>query len=130
MKKTVLVSTNWDSGASDEFIERESEMKAKYWNTIIQKGGKVHRFLRTRESAWEIINVLLRSADFEVPLLLPEQLVDRQISFSETEAGRHSFSIAEKKMDERTMLTIMMDRLRSRVRRAWRAVSKRRTWRS
>jgi hypothetical protein len=66
LKKTVLVTTNWDSGTYDELCERESEMKKKNWGPIIQKGGKVQRFLRNRESAWEIINVLLQSADFEV----------------------------------------------------------------
>ena len=108
MKKTVLVTTNWDLRTSEElYIQRETEMKTKHWRSIIQKGGKVHRFLRNRESAWEIINILLECADLQDPLLLQKQLVDHQIPFSKTEAGKHSLSVAEKKKDERRM----MDRL-------------------
>ena len=116
MKKTVLVTTNWDLGASNElYIEREGEMKTKYWGPIIQKGGKVHRFLRNRESAWDIINMLLQCADLQDPLLLQKQLVDFQIPFSETEAGRHAVSVAEKKKDTREELTRIMDQLGSIV---------------
>ena len=99
MKKTVLVTTNWDSGTGDVLHRRESELKEKYWEAIIQKGGKVQRFLRNRESAWDIINNLLKCADLGVPLLLPKQLADDQIPFLETKAGRRAVSVAEKKKE-------------------------------
>lgn len=103
MKKTVVVTTNWDSDTDsdigDELHERESELKAKYWKAIIQKGGKVQRFLRNRESAWDIINDLLKCADFRDPLLLQKQLVDHRIPFSETKAGKHAVSVAEKRKE-------------------------------
>ena len=101
MKKTVLVTTNWDLGTDKELEQRESDMKEKYWGPIIQKGGKVQRFLRNRESAWDIIDNLLKCADLQDPLLLQAQLVDDQIPFSKTEAGRHAVSVAEKKKDGR-----------------------------
>jgi hypothetical protein len=112
MKKTVLVTTNWDSGTSNElYIERETEIIVKYWGRIIEKGGKVHRFWRNRESAWAIIDNLLQSADFRDPLLLQKQLVDDKIPFSKTEAGSYSVSVAEKKKDGRKEQKRIMDRL-------------------
>jgi len=104
MKKAVLVTTNWsDTGDKreresklKEKDQRERELKAKHWKDIIQKGGKVQRFLQNQESAWDIINNLLESDDLGVPLLLLKELVDDQISFSETKAGRHAVSAAEK----------------------------------
>ena len=102
MKKTVLVTTNWDSGTYDELCKRENEMKEEHWRSIIQKEGKVHRFLRNGKSAWDIINILLlQCADIQGPLLLQKQLVDDGLPFSETEAGRHAISAAEKKKDGR-----------------------------
>ena len=112
MKKTVLVTTNWGSRTDDElYIEREKELQANHWRSIIQEGAEVRRFLQTRESAWEIINVLLRSADLKVPLLLPKQLVDHQMPFLKTEAGRHATSIAKTKKDGKKEQKRTMDRL-------------------
>ena len=108
MKKTILVTTNWEKRTSDKlYIRREREMK-EHWKPIIQQGGEVRRFLRTRESAREIINDLLRSADLEVPLLLPAQLVNHQIPFSKTEAGRYAVSAGKQKEKEQNKF---MDRL-------------------
>ena len=111
MKKTVIVTTNWDLPASDELIGRENEIKAKYWGQIIQKGGKMNQFLQNRESALAIINNLLERADLQEPLLLQKQLVDHRVFFSETEAGKHSDSIAGKKKDDKAMLTTIIDLL-------------------
>jgi hypothetical protein len=101
MKKTVLVTTNWDSGTYDELCKRESEMKKKHWGPIIQQGGKVQPFLRNRESAWDIINILLECAELQDPLLLQKQLVDDKLAFSKTEAGRLAISVAEKRKNGR-----------------------------
>ena len=114
MKKTVLVTTNWVSSTGRDLIGRETEMKERetemkeresemkeHWRPIIQKGAKVHRFLRNRESAWDIINDLLRSADLEAPLLVQKQMVNHQTPFPKTEAGRHAASKEKKKKDEK-----------------------------
>jgi len=112
MKKTVLVTTNWDSGASNElYIKRETEIIGEHWMDILEKGGKVHRFLRNRRSAWAIIDTLLQSADFRDPLLLQKQLVDHKIPFTKTEVGKYSVSVAEEKRGGRKEEKGIMDRL-------------------
>ena len=114
MKKTVLVTTNWDSGTGDELHRqerRESELKEKYWEAIIQKGGEVQRFMLNPKSAWDIINDLLKRADLRDPLLLQKQLVDDQIPFSETKAGGYAVSVAEKKKEGQKKQKKILDRL-------------------
>ena len=106
MKKTVFVTTNWASSTDGDLIERETEIKREtemkeHWGPIIQKGGKVRRFLRNRESALDIINDLLLSADLEAPLLIQEQMVNNQTPFLMTETGRHAVSEEEKKENEK-----------------------------
>ena len=44
MKKTVLVTTNWDSGTYNELYEQKSKRKGGTLEPIIQEGHKVRRF--------------------------------------------------------------------------------------
>lgn len=113
MKKAVLVITNWDSDTIDEFCkqERERAMTEEHWKPIIQQGAKVHRFLRTRDSAWAIIEMLLKSADHQEALLLQKEIVDHKIPYSKTEAGSYAILVEEKKQAGRKEQKNIMDRL-------------------
>ncbi|KIM39589.1 hypothetical protein M413DRAFT_29297 [Hebeloma cylindrosporum] len=113
MKKTVLVITNWDSVTIDESskLRREKDMKEKHWKPIIQQGATVHRFLRNRDSAWAIIDMLLKSDDLQKPLLLQTELVDRNIAFPDTTVGRKAHFVEEQKKGGRKKQKKFMDRL-------------------
>ncbi|CAA7262285.1 unnamed protein product [Cyclocybe aegerita] len=102
LKRTIMVTTNWDSITNNVLSEREEEMKARHWNGIIEKGACVRRFLLgSSESAWDIINVLLRRADGPPGVLqIQEEMVDRGIGFQNTEAGGNLLRVAEKKREQ------------------------------
>ncbi|KDR80544.1 hypothetical protein GALMADRAFT_153019 [Galerina marginata CBS 339.88] len=60
IQNTILATTNWGPPQPKNGETLEKELKSVHWVTTIEKGAKVHRFLRDSESAWAIINDLLR----------------------------------------------------------------------
>jgi hypothetical protein len=58
--KVVLTTTMWSKDEDSLESEREEELKATYWSSMIERGSGVHRFYNTSTSAWLIINELVR----------------------------------------------------------------------
>jgi hypothetical protein len=59
-RNIVLVTTMWDkpSGKADN-EEREDDLKAGYWNIMIQHGATVDRFENSSASAWAIVDKIV-----------------------------------------------------------------------
>jgi hypothetical protein len=63
MKHVILVTTKWARVEPGEGAEREEQLKAEFWNDMLDKGAVTARFMRTHDSAWSIVDQLLaRSA--------------------------------------------------------------------
>ena len=59
--KTIIVTTNWGPSLPINVKEtREQELREGHWRVLIGGGASVRRFLNTMESAWNIIDGLLR----------------------------------------------------------------------
>ena len=96
--QTVLVTTNWPSDRNVVLERREEEMKGEHWKTLIEKGLDVRRFQRNRDSAWDIINNLLKGIpsvlsrrkdiDSHLDLQIQEKLIQLRMAIPETKAGQ------------------------------------------
>ena len=103
VKKVVLVTTMWDrKNATDQqqtHKQRENELFERYWKTMIDHGASTARFLNTAESAWKIIDPILKRHETEV-LLLQEELVDLKRALNETQAGKTLYSDLQRLLAE------------------------------
>jgi len=90
-ENVVLATTMWDKlGCIIHELEREQELKLKYWNAMIHHGAAVERFLNNSDSAWRIIdNIFNRNEDSQKKgLRFQEERVDEKKHFKETGAGQ------------------------------------------
>ncbi|KAF9004204.1 P-loop containing nucleoside triphosphate hydrolase protein [Cyathus striatus] len=89
LSSVVLATTKWskltDSSTGDARLD---QLKTDFWKEMIEGGSEVFKFDKTRESAQEMVNYLLRPhhLDYDV-LKLQEELVDLQKIIPETDAG-------------------------------------------
>ena len=88
----ILVTTMWDEVDEETGEDREEELKTKYWRTMLERSSTTSRFLRTRESAFDIIEPLIDEANTRSSLLLQGELVDMRKSLPATAAGQELFS--------------------------------------
>ncbi|KAF9463789.1 P-loop containing nucleoside triphosphate hydrolase protein [Collybia nuda] len=91
----VLATTMWSKVKAGVGEKREAELKAKFWNAMLQLGSQTDRFEDNAVSAWKIIDQAV-SGKQESPLLLQEELVDLNRRLSETEAGKTLYSSLQK----------------------------------
>ena len=89
LKNVVLVTTMWDEVGEEEGSNREIELTAKYWNTMIELGCHTSRFYNNTESALDIVS---QFQDARCTVLLQKELVDLHLELAETSAGRTLFS--------------------------------------
>ena len=102
VKKVVLVTTMWDRGTTDHqqtHNQRENELFQKYWKTMIGHGASTARFSNSADSAWKIVDIILKKHETEV-LLLQEELVDLKRALNETQAGKTLYSDLQKLLAE------------------------------
>lgn len=93
MKKVVLLTSHWDRARPHDLaLEREAELKADFWDKMLACGARTERFLRTTESARE---VLLGFADRSVEIsgenklmAIQKEIVVDKLELPETEAGK------------------------------------------
>ncbi|KDQ52993.1 hypothetical protein JAAARDRAFT_96495, partial [Jaapia argillacea MUCL 33604] len=86
-EKVILTTTMWDQVDKLTGNAREEELKTMNWSYMLSKKSKTSRFLNTPESAWTVLEPILRSARKE-PLLLQEEMVDLRKRLNETETGK------------------------------------------
>jgi len=88
----VLTTTMWDEVDEETGEERERELTANYWRTMLEHGSTTSRFLGTRESAFNVIDPIIEAANGRSSVLLQNELVDMRKSLPATSAGRVLFS--------------------------------------
>jgi hypothetical protein len=99
-KKVVLVTTMWDKVQHATGTRREDELFANYWKTMINYGASTARFLNDADSAWKIIDPILKQHHATEVLLLQEELVDLNRALNETQAGKTLYSDLQKLLAE------------------------------
>ena len=107
LRNVVLVTTMWDE--ADEVIgaQREEELRAIFWKSLLESGSQMARFKHTSDSAWEIVERL--SGLQRRPLRLQTEISDQGKELSQTAAGKTLFTWLTKMMAD---LQAMMKKLK------------------
>jgi len=87
-KNVVFATTMWDKlhPKFDDGDKREMHLKEAYWDVMIHHGAAVERF-NTSDSAWSIVDNIVKKNDQKAPLLFQEERVDQKKHFWNTSAG-------------------------------------------
>ena len=88
-KNVILATTMWDK--LSEFAEgdkREKGLKEEYWNAMIGHGAAVERFLNTSNSAWSIVDNMVKKSVPKAELLFQEERVVQKKDFAKTSARK------------------------------------------
>ena len=113
-QNVILTTTMWDEVDLETGEEREAELKSKYWRTMLERNSTTSRFLRTRESAFRLIDPLIDAANKRSSLLLQDELVDMRKKLPSTSAGQELFSAMEVLVRQREDL---LRRIRNEMKR-------------
>jgi len=89
----------WDKVQLDKGVGREKDLFENYWKTMINLGASTSRFTNSANSAWNIIDIILKQHEAEV-LLLQEELVDLKRALNETQAGKSLYSDLQRLLAE------------------------------
>ena len=86
-KNVVLATTTWDKlSEDDDGDEWEKSLKEEYWNVMIHHGAAVERFFNTSDSAWSIVNNMVKKTVPKAALLFQEEMIDQKKHFASTSA--------------------------------------------
>ncbi|KAF8811262.1 hypothetical protein BYT27DRAFT_7208685 [Phlegmacium glaucopus] len=83
----ILTTTWWNEVDEETGRLRENVLKSKNWRSMFDRGSTISRFLRTRESALEVIEPLIDAANAKSSLLLQQELVDMRTKLPETSSA-------------------------------------------
>ncbi|KAJ8517864.1 hypothetical protein ONZ45_g5011 [Pleurotus djamor] len=101
LKRVIFVTTMWTPQLKmDLATARETELKVKFWKSMLENGSRTERFQGDFASAWEILDSLLHAEARPVPVLLQEELVDLRKRLRETAAGRTLYADLVRLLDE------------------------------
>lgn len=71
-KNVVLATTHWSSRTSAE-ESREEELSDKYWNRMLDLGSQMVRFENSRQSAWDIVDILANQDPIDASIFQQSQ---------------------------------------------------------
>ena len=87
MPHVILVTTMWGELKEEATgVRREEQLKAVFWKDMLADGSMTERYDHTRESAWRIVGSLVDRD--HAPVLLSREMVDHELSLSETTAAK------------------------------------------
>ena len=105
----------WDEVDEKTGVDRERELKTNYWRAMLERNSTTNRFLRTRESAFILIDPLIEAANKKFSVLLQDELVDMHKSLPATAAGQELFSRMGQLVSQREDL---LRRIRNEMKRS------------
>lgn len=112
-KKVMLVTTMWDKVKPSMAAQREHDLRLNYWNVMLEKGASVARFRNTVETAWKVVDTILKEESTEA-LLLQEELVDLKLRLNETKAGLMLYSnLQELLTEQRRTIQLLAEQARA-----------------
>ena len=86
-ENVTLATTMWDKLSKfDDGDEREKGLQEEYWNAMIDHGAAVERFLNTSNSAWSLVDNMVKKSVPKAALLFQEERVDQKKHFEKTSA--------------------------------------------
>ena len=74
VNKVAFVTTMWDKGNEEKYKSRERDLLQNYWKKMIEHGVSTDRFSNTLESAWRIIDTILKQQETEILPLIEEEV--------------------------------------------------------
>jgi hypothetical protein len=95
LQNIILTTTMWDEVDESTGVMREKELKAKYWKAMIDQGSRTVRYFNTPESAWNIVDHFVETANNRYAILLQQEMVDMELELRETSAGQMLFGTLE-----------------------------------
>ncbi|KAG6917332.1 hypothetical protein DXG01_002903 [Tephrocybe rancida] len=90
-KNVILATTKWSQIKDKEIGDRrESQLKDRHWEGMVQLGAQMRRFSDTQESGWGIIQSILdRALASDVDAVeIQKELVEVQTMLPDTQAGQ------------------------------------------
>ncbi|KDQ52989.1 hypothetical protein JAAARDRAFT_197776 [Jaapia argillacea MUCL 33604] len=95
LENVILTTTVWDEVDERTGSAREEELKSKYWSSMLAKKSRTSRFLNTPQSAWAVLDPILRSAHEERAFLLRTEMGELRRTLPETSVGHGLFNTME-----------------------------------
>jgi hypothetical protein len=95
LRNVILMTTMWDEVDEETGSQREKELKGNYWKAMIKHKSKIARYKGTSDSAWDILDHFLQSANQRYAVLLQREMIDMERELRETKAGQTLFSQLE-----------------------------------
>ncbi|KAH7914570.1 P-loop containing nucleoside triphosphate hydrolase protein [Hygrophoropsis aurantiaca] len=86
-KNIVLATSKWGNILEDAGARFENQLKTTFWKDLVEEGSSVERFLGTSESAWAVVDHVVREHQQLIALHIQKELVDLQKLLPETKAG-------------------------------------------
>ena len=102
-RNVILTTTMWDLVEGDEGARRLTQLQGKYWKEMLANGSKVARFNGTYESAWEIVDMIVKKDgghSSRPTLLIQEEMVELERRLGETQAGITLYNTLQKLLAE------------------------------
>ena len=102
-KNVILVTTMWDLVHGNEGDRRETQLRERYWKGMLVGGSKVARFKGTYESAWTIVDMIVKKDEgpsSRPTLLIQEEMVELDRQLGETQAGITLYNTLQKLLAE------------------------------
>ena len=96
----ILTTTMWDEVDEETGDLREQELKLKYWRLMLERNSTTSRFMRSRESALQLIEPFIDAASQKSSLLLQQEMVDLRKKLPATSAGIGLFTEMERLVKE------------------------------
>ena len=109
----VLTTTMWDEVDENEGATREKQLKDGHWKPMIDRGWVTKRFIRTPQSAFEILTTIFNKANSKTALLLQTEMNDLGLQLRDTSAGeklhlelQKLISLRQKSVDQIKTLSV------------------------
>ena len=67
LKNVILATTKWSYIDETVGLRREQQLSETYWKRMLVRGSRMARFMDTRESAWDIIDLVLDEDPVDFP---------------------------------------------------------------
>ncbi len=92
-RKVALMTTMWEEVDKEVGLARQAELKRDYWAEMVKGGSAIERFDGTKESAWAILDSLIKNESRKRSIRIQEELVDLRRDLPITAAGQQLYGV-------------------------------------
>jgi hypothetical protein len=87
VRNVILTTTKWGTVSAEVGEKRRRQLSHQYWKAMLDNGSRASIFDDTHESAWGIVDLILKNKEI-YSLQIQRELVDLRKHLPETEAGK------------------------------------------